>query len=182
MPAGANPLVGAMLIHEGCGELVSPPMTSVLKFTGGCAPLVGVTEIDCVAGALPPTVALNVTVRGATTSCGVAFRMVKFSVPLVSPEIVTLTVATPSAAPGAMDSVAVIWLELTTVTLLTVTPGLLTFTVAPDEKFLPVKVTVTEVPAAPLAGLIVASVGNGALILNATGEVVPPAVVTLTFT
>jgi len=59
-----------------------------------------------------------------------------------------------------MANVAAICCALTTFTLLTVTPGLLTFTVAPEMKFVPAKVTGTFTPGAPLFGLIDVKVGG----------------------
>ena len=71
-------------------------------------------------------------------------------------------------------------MELTTVTALTVTAGLLTLTVAPAIKLVPVRVTGTLAPSNPLGGLIDVSVGGKALMLKVTAALVPPAVVTVT--
>lgn len=59
-------------------------------------------------------------------------------------------------------------------------PELLVLTDAPAAKPVPVRVTGTFVPAAPLAGLIDVSVGAGGLTVNATAAVVPLDVVTVT--
>jgi hypothetical protein len=63
-----------------------------------------------------------------------------------------------------------------TFTLLTVTPGLVTFTVALDPKFVPVRVTLTLAPGAPVLGLIEVSVGRP--MLKLTAPLVPAVVVT----
>jgi hypothetical protein len=52
-------------------------------------------------------------------------------------------------------------LPLTTTTLATVTPAPLKFTMDPATKLLPVRVTGTFAPCAPLVGLIIVSVGGG---------------------
>jgi hypothetical protein len=61
----------------------------------------------------------------------------------VPPLEVTVTLAAPSAALAPMLNVAVICVELTTVTPLTAIPLLVVDTVAPDTKFVPVRVTGT---------------------------------------
>jgi hypothetical protein len=79
---------------------------------------------------------------------------------VVAPELVTLMFTAPSAAFAAMANVAVIWVLLTTVVLLTVTSAPLTLTVAPVAKLVPVSVTPTVCPWVPLFGLIEVSVGG----------------------
>ena len=59
------------------------------------------------------------------------------------PLVVTVTLAAPTAALAPMLNVAVIRVELTTVTPLTAIPLLVVDTVAPDTKFVPVRVTGT---------------------------------------
>ena len=124
-----------------------------------CTPLAGLTDVSMGAG-------------GFT---------VKPTALLVPPLVVTVTFAAPVAAAAPMVSVAVIWVELTTVTLLAVTPGLLTATVAPATKFVPARVTGTLVPWAPLAGFTDVNAGAGGFTVNTTGPLVPPLVVTVTF-
>jgi hypothetical protein len=68
---------------------------------------------------------------------------------------------------------------LTSFTLLTVTLLSLTFTVGLAAKFVPVKVTGTFAPCAPLAGLIEVRVGE-AVTVNVTPFVVTPDDVTVT--
>ena len=58
----------------------------------------------------------------------------------------TVTLRAPAVALAAIDKVAVIWVALTTATLLTVTPAEETVTVAPETKFEPVRVTGTVSP------------------------------------
>ena len=70
---------------------------------------------------------------------------------------------------------------LLTITLLAVTPGLLTATVAPLMKLVPVRVVDTLVPWTPFAGLTEVSVGAGGFAVNTAGPLVPPLVVTVTF-
>jgi hypothetical protein len=78
-----------------------------------------------------------------------------------------------------MLKTAVIVVELTTLKLVNVMP-LGRPTSAPAIKPVPVKVTGTEVPWAPLEGLIELSVGTGGVTVNGCELLVPPAVVTLT--
>ena len=61
------------------------------------------------------------------------------------PLVVTVMLAGPRAALAAMLKVAPICIALTTTTLLTIL-GLLTATVAPERKFVPVRVTGTLAP------------------------------------
>src|SRR5262245_26092979 len=70
-----------------------------------------------------------------------------------APELVTVTSRLPSAAPGAMVKVAVIWVAEPTEMLLTATPGPLTVTEAPAAKPVPWIVTGTAVPAVALLGV-----------------------------
>lgn len=85
--------------------------------------------------------------------------IVKATEELVPFAVVTETGATPDT-PAAIENVAVITLESRTLTLLTVTPGLLTLTAALEEKLVPVICTFTAVPATPLPGLIKVTVGG----------------------
>jgi len=121
-----------------------------------CAPLVGLIEVR-----VGVAVIVNVTPS------------------VVTPDDVTVTVPPPTVALAAMPNVAVIWVALTTTTLLTVTPLPLTFTVAFGAKFVPVNVTGTFEPCTPLVGLIDVNVGV-AVIVNVTPFVVTPDDVTVT--
>lgn len=85
--------------------------------------------------------------------------IVKAKGELVPFVVVTETEATPDT-PAAIENVALIWLASSTLTLLTVTPGLLTLTTALEEKLIPVICTFTAVPATPLPGLINVTVGG----------------------
>jgi hypothetical protein len=69
---------------------------------------------------------------------------------------------------------------LATATFETVTPVPVTFTLAPDTKFVPVSVTETAVPCVPADGLTEVSVGAAAVTLKGTVPLVPPVVVTET--
>src|SRR5581483_2486375 len=100
----------------------------------------------------------------------------------VPPEVVTVTLIDPVGVPNAIDNVAVIWVELTTLTLLTVTPVLLTPTLAPETKLVPVKVIGTTAPCTPVAGVIELRVGGGGATLKLSVPLVPPDVDTLTAT
>jgi len=106
--------------------------------------------------------------------------MVKVTAPLVPAEVVTVTLAAPVVALLAMVKVAVICVALTTLTLLTDTPLLLVFTVAPETKPVPVSVTGTEVPCSPLLGLTEVSVGITPRMVKVTALLVPAEVVTVT--
>jgi hypothetical protein len=105
--------------------------------------------------------------------------MAKLSALLVPPALVTVTVAVPGAALAETPSVAIIWVELTTVTPETEIPEL-ALTVEPATKFVPVKVTATVDPVSPMAGLIDVSVGGGGVMLKVTGGLVPYKVVSVT--
>jgi hypothetical protein len=85
---------------------------------------------------------------------------VKDDGPLVPPDVVTVTLVGPVVALAAMVKVAVIWVALTTVTLLTVTPALATLTVAPEIKLVPVNVTGKVLPGVPFDGLMELTVGG----------------------
>src|SRR5204863_52396 len=88
-------------------------------------------------------------------------------------DVVTVTLKPPNVAFPATVNVAVIWVELTTLTLLTEISGLVVATVAPAMKFVPVSVTGTAAPATALLGLIEASVGAPTAIVKGTAELVP---------
>ena len=79
-------------------------------------------------------------------SVGAPKFTVNVCVPLVLPELVTVTFWGPVGAFEAMVNVAVIDVPLTTVVLLTVMPVPLRPIVAPDAKFVPVSVTGTAAP------------------------------------
>ena len=138
---------------------VAPAMNPVpVKITGTdapCTPLEGLTEDNVGTGGL--------TVNGKPL--------------LVPPAVVTVTV--PLMALPPMLKVAVIVVELATLTLVTVTP-LGAPTVAPAMNPVPVKITGTDVPCAPLDGLTEDNVGIGGLTVNGRVLLMPPNVVTLT--
>ena len=80
--------------------------------------------------------------------------------------VVTETWRAPRAAPEVMFSVAVIWVPLTTFTLLAVTPVPLIPTVAPARKFVPVRVTFVAVFRLALLGEIDVKAGAARLALT----------------
>src|SRR5689334_15304310 len=98
---------------------------------------------------------------------------------LVPPEVVTVTLLMPGEALAASVKVAVILVALTTVTFVTVTPAP-ALTDEPATKPEPVSVAVNVAPAAALFGLIADRPGAGGTMVNATGPLVPPEVVTVT--
>jgi hypothetical protein len=111
---------------------------------------------------------------------GTAAVMANVDGGLVPAEVPTVTLKFPVAALPAIVKLAVICVALTTLTLLTVTPGLLIATVAPVVKFAPVIVTGTVAPCAPLDGPMVVIEGAAAVMVNVVGAVVPPGVDTVT--
>jgi hypothetical protein len=94
---------------------------------------------------------------------------VKVTAPLVPPLVATVTLAAPSAALAPIVNVAVIRVELTTVTPLTAIPLLVVDTVAPDTKFVPARVTATLLFWTPLDGLTDVSVGAGGVMVTVLG-------------
>jgi hypothetical protein len=100
---------------------------------------------------------------------------------LVPPLVVTVTLLAPVAAVPEIVNVAVICVVLATVTLLTAIPLLLGLTVvAPVTKFVPVSVTDTAAPCAPLFGLTVVIAGAAGFTVNATALLPTPPTVTTT--
>jgi hypothetical protein len=92
--------------------------------------------------------------------------------------VVTVTVALPGAALPDTTNVAVICVALTTTTFETLMLGPAAM-VAGADRFVPVRATLTVVPAAALAGVIETRVGPGGLIVNDAAPVVPFGVVML---
>src|SRR5712692_10293376 len=110
--------------------------------------------------------------------------MLKVCDPLVPLGVVTVIRPLGLTASPPMVNVAVICVELTTVTfVIMIASALELIVVWPAMKFVPVSVTPTAVPAIPQLGLSPVSVGAPAeaeLTVNVTPLLVPPAVVTLT--
>ena len=109
---------------------------------------------------------------------------VKVTVLLVPPGVVTVTFLAVSAAPLEIVKVAVIVVEFTTVTPLTVTPPPATATAVlarPLVKLVPVSVTATVLLRAPTLGAIEVSVGAAAFTVKVVLLLVPTGVVTVTF-
>jgi hypothetical protein len=84
---------------------------------------------------------------------------VKACVPVLLPELVTVTFRAPVGALAAMVNVAVIDVLLTTVVPLAVMPVPLKLIVDAAAKFVPVSVTATAAPWMPLLGAMALSVG-----------------------
>lgn len=130
------------------------------------------------------TVAPWVPVEGLTeVTVGAGAVTLKLAALLVPPAVVTVTLVAPTEAPAATVKVAVICVWLTTLTLLTVTPGLATATVAPLVKFVPVSVTGTLPPCGALPGVVEVNVGaDGLVTANGTELLLPLEVDTITST
>ena len=128
-----------------------------------------------VTGTLEPCTALAGVME---VRLGAAALTVKTAAAVVPPVVVTVTLRAPNVAVAAIDSVAVICVALTTATSLTVTPVEETATVAPETKFVPVRVTGTLTPCGPLVGAMEVRVG-GVGIVKTTDPVVPNDVVTV---
>ena len=96
--------------------------------------------------------------------------------------VVTEVLCGPVAALGEIVKVAVIWVGLTTTMLVCLSPTPCNPTCEPLMKFVPVSVTLTDVPRAPLEGVTELSVGKvlAGVTVNVAELLVPPAVVTET--
>jgi len=123
------------LIVAGVKKFVPVRVTGTLV---PCTPAVGLMEVSA---------------GGAWTVNGMALE--------VPPEVITETFCAPSAAPAEICNTAVMLVALATTTLAAVTPVPPKFTVAPVMKFVPVSVTLTLVPWAPMVALSEVSVGAG---------------------
>jgi hypothetical protein len=147
------------LMEAPAAKFVPASVTGTLAF---CAPLDGVIEVRVT----PWLLAFTVNVAAL----------------LVPAVVLTVTLREPVAAEVVIVKVAVIWLEFTTLTLLTVTPEPLTLTVSPEAKLAPAKVTFTAAPSVPLGGVTEVSVGPELLAatVNVTALLVPAEVVTVT--
>ena len=112
---------------------------------------------------VPPLVLPEVGEIAVTVGANALYVYPLFNVPLCESVLVTTTLTIPAAC---AEVVAVIEVELTTVTLVAAVPPKLT--VAPDEK--PVPVIVTDVPplVLPEVGEMAVTVGAGALLLAAS--------------
>lgn len=108
---------------------------------------------------------------------------VKGTVLLVPPGVVTVTVRAPSVAVADMVKVVVIVCGSPTTTALCVTPvPEIATVVAPEMKFVPVKVTWNDVARTPFGGAIEVNVGAGGTVtVKVTALLVPPGAVTVTF-
>src|ERR1700682_2335916 len=164
--------------------VIDVPLTTVVLLTVMPVPLRPIVAPDAkfVPVSVTPTVCPCVPELGLTElSVGAPKFTVNVCVPLVLPELVTVTFWGPVEAFEAMVNVAVIDLPLTTGVLLTVMPVPLRPIVAPDAKFVPVSVTATAAPWMPLFGAIEVSVGAPAFTVNVCVPLVPVELVTVTF-
>jgi hypothetical protein len=91
---------------------------------------------------------------------------VNVTLPVVPPGVVMVTFLDVSAALLEMVKVAVSEVALTTVRLLTVTPAPETLIVCAPDRFVPVRVTLTDVPRTPDVGEIDIRVGAGTVPWN----------------
>ena len=147
-----------------------------------CVKLTTTTLLTAIWGLLAATVApltnpLPVSVTGVSelgtnvpglieVNTGTGGFTVNATVPLVPPEVLTATLAAPNAAPVPIVNGTVIRVALTTT--------LLTATVAPATKSVPVSVTGTVLPCTPLAGLIDVSVVAPSPGMLPTRTIAPP--------
>src|SRR5689334_2349545 len=168
----------------------------IAKFAVICVALTTTTLLTVIPGLVVLTVApemklVPVSVMPTLLPAGPAAGLIEVNVGtggftvnvtgvVVAPDTVTVMLEAPKVAPAPIAKLAVIWVALTTTTLLTVIPALFVFTVAPETKFVPVNVTGTVVPVVPLAGLTELRVAAGGFSVNVTGVLVPPDVVTVT--
>src|ERR1700682_5452493 len=164
--------------------VIDVPLTTVVLLTVMPVPLRPIVAPDAkfVPVSVTPTVCPCVPELGLTElSVGAPKFTVNVCVPLVLPELVTVTFWGPVGAFEAMVNVAVIDVPLTTVVLLTVMPVPLRPIVAPDAKFVPVSVTPTVCPCVPELGLTELSVGAPKFTVNVCVPLVLPELVTVTF-
>jgi len=113
---------------------------------------------------------------------GCVLATVNVTLLLVPLGVVTVTFRAPRAAVPPMAKLAVMEVELATVTPLTVTPVPDTLTALAPVRLVPVRVTGTVAPCMAAAGLIAVSVGAETIItVNVTLLLVPLGVVTVTF-
>jgi len=123
----------------------------------------------------PPVFGFSEVMAGAVADAAI----MNGNAAVVPAEVVTVTFTDPEVLAPTVK-VAVICVALTTVTLLTATNELFTFTVAPETKLVPVSVTVPLLPATPPLGLRDVRVGVSGFRPKVTGLVVPPELVTVT--
>jgi hypothetical protein len=155
MPLTVTPLPDTATVVPVAVKLVPTRVTATAV---PCRPEMGEIEV-------------NVAVGGLTT--------VNVSVLLVPPGAVTVTVLGVSPAVAVIVKFAVTVASFTTVTPLTVTPAPDTVTAVAPVKPVPVRVTGTTVPRAPVVGAI--EVRDGPSSVNVTPPpLVPPGVVTVT--
>jgi hypothetical protein len=168
---------GVMKEQVFAGTVYKPPMLS-RRFSAvickGPVPVL-VTVTTLVTGArgvgivnvrvrTPPTVVSVPLLAEAKLNVPCGTTTVKVTLLLVPAGVVTLTLWAPSAVAAAMVKVAVTVVAFTTVTLLTVMFGeFTTVTAVVPVRLVPLRVTETLVPRAPVLGVIEVSVGAGGI-------------------
>ena len=152
----------AVIVKGAAPELVT--VTTLVTGARG----VGIVNVRVLTPNTVPSVPLVAEVKLSVPCRGTT---VIVTVLLVPPGVVTLTVLAPSAAVAVMVKVVVTVVEVT-VKAPAVTPVPDTFTAVAPVRFVPVSVTGTEVPRAPVVGAIAVSVGAG-VIVPATNSTAP---------
>jgi len=201
-PPPANPPDGLTEVREGVPEtilkraaVVVPPAVVIVMLVEPDA-FVAIANVAVIWVALVVVTLLTVTPELLDFTRAPETKFVPTSVTLTfvpgAPALGVMDVRVGAAEfmvtlpdPDALEvraNVAVIWVALTTVTLVTVTPEFETLIVAPCKKLVPVKVTLALVPGAAALGLMEVSVGAPEPMLNEMLPLVPPPVVTVTFT
>jgi hypothetical protein len=145
------------------------------------APMTRFVPVNVIRKPKPPRLwltgerAVNVGVDGVATTVNAAVLVAD------PPAVVTVTLRALSVAPLVITKLAVIVVLFTTVTPEVNTPVPEIAIVLPKVKFVPVSVTATIAPRAPLFGEIDVSVGaGGATIVNGTAFELVPSDVTVT--
>src|SRR4029077_6790935 len=98
--------------------------------------------------------------------------------PLMPPVVVTVMICGPRTAGVSIASKGLIWVVVEITETAVMPTG--RFSVAPVRN-VPVMVTGTLVFCPPDAGVMAVTVGGGGMMVNATGRLVPPGVVTVMF-
>ena len=165
---GANAVVNEHVVPVTLKRVLFAVMVSAVIWSGAAPVFVIVTTLVTAARAdgivnervLTPRIVESVPFVAEVKVSVPAFT-VKFTVLLVPPGVVTLTVLVETVAVPEIVKVAVTVVELTTVMLLTLMPVPDTVTADVPVRFVPLSVTGTTVPRCPVFGLIEIRVGTG---------------------
>jgi hypothetical protein len=173
--AAAGLIVNVVVINDELTTVTGPTVTSALliETVAPAIKLVPVSDTPTTAPCVPDAGSMN-------DSIGVAATTENAAAPLFPAGVETVTLRAPTTAVELIVNVVVRDVGPTTVTGPTVTSALLTETVAPATKPVPVSVTPTVVPCTPEAGLIDDSVGGARTTVKVTALLVPPTVETVT--